>query len=401
MPWLSIATIASALVAGIILSRPAVARSELWRATVTPLASIIGSGFLILGPILVRQYGPWAPAMMVALCLGAYAFGAAIRFNILHVEPNVASLSPNLARLETASSGMLALAYIVSVTYYLNLLGSFAVSLTPLDSQLTARLVTTVVLTFIGAYGFWKGLSKLEVLEQVAVTLKLSIIAGLLVALGYFVLSLTLAGSTATNTLPPQGLNSLFVAFGLVVTVQGFETSRYLGEVHDAKTRIRTMKYAQWASSGIYVAYVTALTWSFNAGDMGASETAIIGVTERVAPVLPLLLVVAALAAQFSAAVADTAGCGGLVQELSKGRVHSQTAYVVVMVAGLALTWTTDIFDIIAWASRAFALYYALQSAVAATCAYRNRSGVQAVSFGILGVLGFAMAVLGVSAEGS
>ncbi|RYD87139.1 MAG: hypothetical protein EOP61_36155, partial [Sphingomonadales bacterium] len=31
------------------------ARSESWRATVTPLASIIGSGFLICGPILARE----------------------------------------------------------------------------------------------------------------------------------------------------------------------------------------------------------------------------------------------------------------------------------------------------------------------------------------------------------
>ena len=32
------------------------ARSDSWRATVTPLASIIGSGFLICGPLLAREF---------------------------------------------------------------------------------------------------------------------------------------------------------------------------------------------------------------------------------------------------------------------------------------------------------------------------------------------------------
>ena len=33
------------------------ARSDTWRATVTPLASIIGSGFLISGPLLAKEFG--------------------------------------------------------------------------------------------------------------------------------------------------------------------------------------------------------------------------------------------------------------------------------------------------------------------------------------------------------
>ena len=42
--------------------------------------------------------------------------------------------------------------------------------------------------------------------------------------------------------------------------------------------------------------------------------------TQPIATALPILLVVAALAAQFSAAVADTNGCGGLMQEMTGGR---------------------------------------------------------------------------------
>ena len=38
--------------AGAVLLWPRLADAPLWRATITPLASILGSGFLVLGPIL-------------------------------------------------------------------------------------------------------------------------------------------------------------------------------------------------------------------------------------------------------------------------------------------------------------------------------------------------------------
>lgn len=69
-------------IAGGVLLYPRLAKATLWRATITPLASIIGSGFLVLGPILTATYGLLAPAVMAIICLGAYLFGAAIRFNI-------------------------------------------------------------------------------------------------------------------------------------------------------------------------------------------------------------------------------------------------------------------------------------------------------------------------------
>lgn len=66
----------------LVLVLPRVAASRGWRATMTPLASIIGSGFLVLGPILDDTYVVLAPAAMLVLCGGAYAFGGAIRINI-------------------------------------------------------------------------------------------------------------------------------------------------------------------------------------------------------------------------------------------------------------------------------------------------------------------------------
>ncbi len=63
------------------------AGSSSWKATVTPLASIMGSGFLVSAPLLAGIVGTWALACMAVLLLLAYFVGDAIRFNIRHFEP--------------------------------------------------------------------------------------------------------------------------------------------------------------------------------------------------------------------------------------------------------------------------------------------------------------------------
>ncbi|OYP36472.1 hypothetical protein CGZ80_08930 [Rhodopirellula sp. MGV] len=376
---------------------PPVSKSLIWRATVTPLASIIGSGFLVLGPILSREYGQYAPLVMLALCAVAYGFGSAIRFNISHFESLPEGQANGIRTLEAISSWALALAYIVSVTYYLNLLGSFAVSLTNANERVFARLVTTAVLIFIGVFGLRHGLKRLEDLEETAVTIKLAIIAGLLIGMVVYLGHLLNTSGTVHNPAQPFGSASLFLVFGLVICVQGFETSRYLGKQYDAPTRIRTMKLAQWIATGIYLVYAALMAFSFDASTMGTSETAIIDVTHVVAPVLPAMLVAAALAAQFSAAVADTAGCGGLISELSRNRVPQSIGYIVVTIGGVLLTWTADVFEIIAYASRAFAIYYSMQSIVAARLAASHQSA-WAFLYGILAILGIVIAIFGIPA---
>lgn len=378
---------------------PAARASEAWRATRTPLASIIGSGFLVLGPLLVREYGRLAPLVMVGLCAVAYAFGDALRYNIRFGEPRDGAPGPTVHRLEALGSAVLAGAYVVSVCYYLNLLGSFAVSLTPWDSQVNARIVSSAVLGMIGGVGVVKGLEELEALEGVAVTLKLSIIASLLAGMALFLGSQVTEGSLPTHPDPALGAHSLFLAFGLVICVQGFETSRYLGDEYSSELRVNTMRWAQLGSGVLYVVYVAFITASFRGSELSTTETAIIDLTEVMNPVLPYLLVVAALAAQFSAAVADTVGCGGLVNELSGQRLPAWAGYVGVAAGGLALTWTADVFLIIAYASRAFALYYAVQAGIAAVVA-RQRGSWRWLGYAALAALGLAMMVLGIPAEG-
>ncbi len=74
-------------------------------ATVTPLASIFGSGFLIIIPILERELGSLAAVGMAGVCLLAWMIGIAIRHNVAVVEPlsNKSRLDTTTARLERAS----------------------------------------------------------------------------------------------------------------------------------------------------------------------------------------------------------------------------------------------------------------------------------------------------------
>jgi hypothetical protein len=105
----------------------------------------------------------------------------------------------------------------------------------------------------------------------------------------------------------------------------------------------------------------------------GADVTAIIGMVKPVAVVLPVLLVIAAIGSQFSAAVADNSGAGGLVEDLTHRKLPMRYVYLLIMLATLVLTWETNVNQIIAYASRAFALFYMLQCVVAFIVAWSRR----------------------------
>jgi hypothetical protein len=57
-------------------------RENLRHARATPLASILGSGFLVIVPILNGAVGHYSIVAMAVVCALAYAMGSVIRFNI-------------------------------------------------------------------------------------------------------------------------------------------------------------------------------------------------------------------------------------------------------------------------------------------------------------------------------
>lgn len=400
---LNFTVILAVLVTALFLWMPRLHRSLTWQAMTTPLASIIGSGFLVLGPILDAAYGKYAPLIMAALCLGAYLYGAAIRYNMREIEKlggnigatNGGARGKLVHQLEVASSWSLGFAYVISVAYYLNLFGVFAVSLTDISDPFNAKLLTTAVFVIIVFVGWTRGFKSLEALEYVSVSTKLAIIAGLLVGLAIYVSGKAVDGQLIFNAAELTGWPAITLAFGLIVTVQGFETSRYLADGYDIKTRIRSMQWAQWLSTAIYMIYILLLTYIFTRGELEFSETAIVDMMVVVAPILPVLLVAAALAAQFSAAVADTSGSGGLIAELTDNKLPPKFGYALLAVIGIALTWTSGVFDIISYASRAFAVYYALQAAIAAITSWRNNHWWRCTGFAVLALIGILIVIFG------
>jgi len=122
----------------------------------------------------------------------------------------------------------------------------------------------------------------------------------------------------------------------------------------------------------IYLLFIALATVLFHDG-LGADVTAIIGMTKPVAVVLPVLLAVAAIGSQFSAAIADNAGAGGLLEDITHRKVPIRYAYLLILLVTVVLTWSSNVNEIIAYASRAFALYYTLQCVVAFVVARQQK----------------------------
>lgn len=359
-------------VGGYLIFSNRVASSTRWQAMVTPLASIMGSGFLVSAPLLGAEVGVLAVICMAGLLTIAYMVGSAIRFNIRYFEPIEGKDRSGTQSIAFMSRLVLAGAYFISISYYLKLLAAFLLNPAGIESDLIANLVTSALLLLIAGVGMWRGLASLGKLEKYAVGINLGMIAALLVALAIYNLQLLADGEWVLPAID-SGIDDhgIRVLLGLLIVVQGFEASRYLGDQFSAEMRIATMRQAQILSAVIYLIFISLTTVLFDY-DMGIDITAIIEVTRPVAVVLPILLTVAAIGSQFSAAVADTEGAGGLIEEISGRRMTLRFAYGLILVATLFLTWETDVTAIIAYASRAFALYYALQCLAAATLAWRK-----------------------------
>ena len=401
----SLLMIAIAAVTALAALNPRVLRSKRWRATVTPLASIIGSGFLVVVPILAHAAGNWAWLAMTALCAAAYMFGAVIRHNIAVVEPLLENGAPRSLRLlEGFSNLALTFAYFVSVAYYLNLFAAFGLRSFDITDPAWVRIASTGVIASIGLVGIVRGLGGLEMLEEGAVGIKLGLIAGLLAAMA---LTSALALGSGTLSLPvldhATGSREVAILLGLLILVQGFETSRYLGEAYDRKMRIETMRSAQIISTVIYIAFVFLATPFFTA-DAPASggETAIIDLLAPLGMAVAPLIIMTALASQLSAAVADLNGAGGLIVSASAGRVAMAVGYALTATAAIAITWIANIYEIIAYASKAFVLYYGLQSIVALVTMSHSggwRRLLQSGLFGFAVLVSVAVLVFGIPAD--
>jgi hypothetical protein len=341
---------------------------NLIKATITPLSSIFGSGFLVIVPILAGAVGAYSVYAMLAVCAFAYAVGSVIRFNIKYAEPILAA-TPGEAVLsfERSSDFALVLAYVISVCLYLHILSSFVLGGLNMDVEFNNDMLTSTIIVVITAIGLTKGLDLLDVLEAWGLYFTLVIIA--LIIVGFTVYDWTVwqsqSGIKLTSALSHTPWEVVTIVGGTLIVVQGFETPRYLGKSFDAGIRISASRWSQIISTAVYVVFVavaTPLVHTLNGKYDDNSLIALVGVG---ASMLAVPLIAAAAFSQFSAAVADTHAATGYMQEITHGHITSKWGCIFVGVGAIALTWSAGTLEILALASRAFAFYYLLQCMVA------------------------------------
>lgn len=356
-----------------------VRESDAWKATVTPLASIIGSGFLVVTPLLVMILGKYAVLAVTGIVVMAYLLGYVMRFNIEHIETNIKS--PNMKYitrfLEHVSFIVISVAYFISIAFYIELLAIFVLKGLGIKSVMLGNWLATAILAFIGIAGGLRGFKNLEMMEEYSVNMKLAIIVAMIVALLAYNIKLAFLGTWEWAMPTPElGVDTIRKLLGIIIIIQGFETSRFISRNYSAAMRIRTMRYAQIIAGVIYVSFVGLAMVMFKVIDFDTvDETTIIDISGNLTTLMPALLIISAGLSQFSAAIADTVGAGGLLIEVAELNINRNLFYVFVSIIAIVLVWATDVFGIISLASRAFALYYGIQAAEAAiTTFYQSHS---------------------------
>ena len=356
---------------------PRLTRSRSWQATLTPLSSIIGSGFLIIAPLLASVVGPYSPIAVTGIVVFAYAIGGVIRFNITYAEPLLHDrlAHPVIYRIDLVANAALSFAYVTAVAFYLALLSSFLLTYIGFGhSPNLERALTTIIIVFIATTGYFRGLGGLEKLEAYSMSLQLSIVVALLIGVSVYDYNFMQSESSLSfDVQDREWLTRAYILAGILLVVQGFETSRFLGEKYSSEMRVRTMRRAQLISGTLYIVSVVVLLPIVQHIDLAHIQIAeIVAATGLAATVLPFMLIVAAIMSQFSAAVADTVGAGSLASESSHGKLSTNKGYLLVSFLAILLIWVANLLEIISVASRAFALYYLLQWVVAIIASHHH-----------------------------
>lgn len=345
-----------------------VSRRQVLLATVTPLASILGSGLLIIVTVLEGVLGSLSVLGALGVIAVAWVVGSAVRHCVRVVEPLTqnGSLDRTTRRIDEVADAVIVVAYVISVALYLRIMARYVISYaTGGDDVVLERVLACVAVALIVAVGVTRGFSGLDLLDRLSLGVVLLLTTVLGITLAVKDASAMAGGSLSLPPVPDVGVwHTLLVLGGIVITVQGFETVRYLGDAYDAETRVWASRAAQVVAAVIYVGFVLVATPVMGLGTKAGADSNLIDITERAAPLLVLPLVISAVLSQFSAAIADTASADGNLRGLSTW-MHGPRPYVLSGVAAIALAATVPTFTIVAVASRAFAAYYALVAVIA------------------------------------
>ena len=335
-------------------------------ATVTPLASIFGSGFLIIVPVLESVLGALAVVGVISVCGLAWLIGMAIRHNVATIEPLEAAgrMTEANRRIEKAADLVIVVAYVISVARYLRIMAEYVMKFAGGSVEME-RVLASVSVLIIAGVGIFRGFSGLDLMERIALVAVLILTTVFGGALFFSdVGSLTGSGIELPPVPDRSLLDILLVLGGVVIAVQGFETVRYLAKEYDPRTRVLASRLSQFVSSSIYIGFVLVATPFMGIGTSDGPDATLLDIAERVVPLLTIPVVITALLSQFSAATADTVAADGNIKRIVA--LRPSVSYVLIGAASILLIWLVPTLSIITLASRAFAAYYALQCVLAA-----------------------------------
>jgi hypothetical protein len=334
----------------------------------TPLASIFGSGFLVIVSVLGGSVGALSVLAMAGICALAYAVGAVVRHNIRRAEPVLAAEDTprRVAILSIVAQLALIPAYVISVTLYIRILASYGLGFFKIEGMVAEQLLTTGVIVVVLAIGVTKGLNALEAGGKWALALTIGIMLLLLAAFGFHDAKLLATSGIVLPAASRAGVWQIVTTLaGTLIVVQGFETTRYLGGQFDADTRVRAARDAQIVSTVVYLLFVASATPLLHYLPRHVADNSLMQLAGIVAIWLTYPLVAIAIFSQLSAAIADVIGGSGSLIEVSQRALSTRATYFLICLSAIALCWATTTLTILALASRAFAFYYLMQCLVA------------------------------------
>ena len=341
-----------------------------FRAMATPLASIFGSGFLVIVSVLGGSVGPYSVFAMIAVCMVAYLVGSVVRYNIAHAEGALARdhTPGHITTFDTIAHVALVPAYVISIALYIRILSSYALGFFDVTTDFHEKLLTTLVIAVMLLLALTKGLRALEVTKKWSLNATIAIIVLLILAFAWYDLHTGLSSGIVLPRYPETTpWKMITVLAGTLIVVQGFETTRYLGQQFDTRTRVRASRDSQIVSTIVYVLFVACATPLMHFMSTTVEDNALMTLAGIIATWLTVPLALVAVFSQFSASVADAVGGSGSLVEVTRGFLKKKPTYVLICVSAIILCWLTTTFTILALASRAFAFYYFTQCLVAAS----------------------------------
>lgn len=127
-----------------------------------------------------------------------------------------------------------------------------------MDTEFNENILTTGIIVIIMIIGLTKGLEASSVLEKWGLIITLAIMVILVLGFAYYDWGAWKSASRIQLFQPDDHSvwETITIVAGTLIVVQGFETTRYLGNDFSADIRIEVSRNSQIISTIVYVVFI-------------------------------------------------------------------------------------------------------------------------------------------------